>query len=113
MEIIMPAEHAPKLEPHMKLYHSLLDAIRAHMDWLDSQGKLNLAELERAQIMLGLPPEHILSKEMLRLFRKGTIKTIAADRAEGFCRAAGLEVMIIGRNHPENLPTPTPPNQNS
>ena len=82
----------------MKVYQGLLDAIRGHMDWLESEGKLNLTELERAQMRAGLTRGRIISKEMLRLFRKGKIKTIGADRAEAFCRVMGMDVLILHRN---------------
>src|SRR4051794_24914814 len=87
----------------MKAYPNSIKAIRDHLAWLDSQGKLDLGELERQQVRAGLSTDEIISAEMMRLFRRGKVKSFSAERAEAFCRVVGIQLSIISNEIPESF----------
>jgi hypothetical protein len=101
-----PQKTASLQDPRVKSYTNTIQAIRELLEYLDKKGELNVSELERQQIRAGLPQEEIISADMLRLFRKGKVKTFAAERAEGFCRAMGLKVFILNEAIPETFTLP-------
>jgi hypothetical protein len=82
----------------MKVYASSMEAIRDHLQWLESTCELKPNELERSQIAAGIAPDKVVSADMIRFFLKGRIKNFSAERAESFCRVLGMDVLILHRN---------------
>jgi|GEM_PF-3664359 len=94
----------------VKAYKNTVDAVRDLLNYLARDGeKVDYRQLERKQIEAGVPPEEVLSSDMLRAFHRGRVRTFSADRAESFCRVMGVQVFIANPTIPEGFVATTMP----